>query len=191
MSYFWNQDEIDEILAILIDRPIREWEKLTKIGILNPLNRIIKPKLTPIKLYYTLNKNGINNYQTVNFKTTDVVDGLYRGVRTQRLCEDDYITDSKFVMTVIGYRTAAKLSANLPPLYNENISIIDNSQYSDDININFIQISQTYNDDGVTIVTNRDSVLFTVTGSSGIFTGYNNALITYDNKLGKREIVLT
>ena len=190
--FIWTNDELSKIDEIFKNRPFTKVPELFKLIFLEPINRTLYSNLEPINLFYKLSDNdGKAEGQTIKFVTTDVTDGLYRGVSIRNIYESDYITKSRFIMTAIGYRTGRDEVLKLPAVYSETISILDTTQNSNDPDLNFINITQTYQDDGLSVATTQPFVNFLVTSSSGIFKYYTKALIKYDNDSGKREIIIT
>jgi hypothetical protein len=122
-----------------------------------------KPKLT---LYYNL---IINNGNIVNQEHVDIVTipkSVYSGASNQRMTNSLYQPNSD-IISFFGYRTPLNTMLDLPPLYNETVSILQPDNGS------FVSGQKTYIDNGSSFASTIPFILFNITCSSGIFSNYS------------------
>lgn len=145
------------------------------------------PKNETIVLYYkTLNNEGTNNAAETKF-ICDPLEGPYRGIENRYMTNESYTTNTNDILTFVGYRTPGVTinGTSIPPLYNETLTITS-LPYED----NFIQATANYIDNGSSFASEVPFINYSVTGSSGIYAGYNNVkIVIYNNRPGRQRIV--
>ena len=184
----WTEKEQKKITDWLI-RPFKNIPELLENIYLKPLARITRPIREPLKMYYTVSDSG--KFQQLDFKTKTVTPDTYNGIRSFFATKDDYTTNTSDIFSVRGFRTPSSSLLGIPECYDELYSIFDSSESSDLPTPSFIQFGAVYEDNGTTLLTNKEMVKFVVTGSSGKFQNYNYVTIKYDNKLLRRELTFT
>lgn len=129
------------------------------------------PKLT---LYYRLTVSPTDNnknYSETVFVTDPIAPDIYRGIVNLYMCESDFVTYNKNIMTFNAVRTPSNKSLperiRVPDLYNETISI-SVVPYE----CNFLQAASNYFDPGKSAATTVPYVEYSVTGARGIFSGF-------------------
>ena len=129
------------------------------------------PKLT---LYYNLifeNKNIVNQ-ERINYATEPI--NTYTGASNQHMTNSLYEPNSD-IISFFGFRTPSDAALNLPPLYNETVSILQPDTGS------FVSAQKIYIDIGDSFVSTIPFILFDVTCASGIFSNYSLIKIIIDN----------
>jgi hypothetical protein len=138
------------------------------------------PKLT---LYYRLTispTDNNKNYSETVFAVDPPEPDIYRGIVNKYMCESDFVTYNKNIMTFNAIRTPSNESLpetiRLPALYNETISI---SVVPYDCN--FLQAAANYLDPGSGAATTIPYVDYSVTGARGIFSEFTRVRINIYN----------
>ena len=134
-------------------------------------------------LYYrlTIDPNNETDNSSRTIFVTDPSANTYRGISNRYMVDSDYETYNTNILTVSGYRTPKNetlpLEIQVPDIYNEtfNISI---PPYK----TNYIQAVADYIDPGSGFETTIPYVNYTVTGASGVFSGFTNMRIDFYNK---------
>ena len=104
------------------------------------------------------------------------------------MCNSDYKTLNKDIISFIGTRVPAKDTVKLPATFLETITIIS-QPYQTEKSSNIIIATANYIDSGSGSVTISDYVNYTVTGASGKFAGYKYIKIMFDNGPEKKRVV--
>jgi len=138
-----------------------------------------------ITLYYKLNVENsvVTNATLLTFIPYIGSSSPYSGL------ENLYMTDSNWnpnqdIITFIGYRTPGNDALQLPPLYCETVII--KTAHGD-----FISGLANYVDNGSSFVTTTAFENYAVTCASGIFSGYKNIQIVFNNVNNTRVVHIT
>lgn len=136
----------------------------------------VNPKNTVLTKYYrTVNLDGSPNSTTTTYVTNPSLPTVYRGIKNQFMCKEDYRSLTTDILTFEGHRTPG--NDNIPSLYKETLTINSRPYVN-----NYICASATYIDPGNGFETTLSSMDYTVLGSSGIYKGFKTIRIYFNNK---------
>lgn len=149
-------------------------------------NNWLDGKVCPSKkmtLYYRLSTepgyDASTNASNTKFVTDPTLD-TYRGISNRYMTESDFQTYNTNILTFIGYRTPSNEELipemRVPDMYNETINV--NIEPYD---INFIQATANYIDNGSGLATTVPFVDYKVNIATGIFNGFTNMRINFYN----------
>lgn len=190
----WTGDEIDDVSNDLVTKPLYNLGRIFQNALLNPVNRTLRPKITK---YYTLVDQKTKEPLTslVRFPTIPLDNEIYRGFENLYMSDEKYMNPTKDIIYFEGYRSEKDNKTKLPALYHETVCIISptdlkttNIEYQKKNSANFIEAVSNYVDEGITFVTEVPFLNYTVIGAGGIYEGYKNIKITFNN-INKTRIV--
>jgi hypothetical protein len=194
----WNSDEIDNVSNDLATRPLDKLGRIFQNALLNPVNRTLRPKI--IKYYTLINqKTGESLISSIKFPTDPVDNEIYRGFDNQYMSDETYMNPTTDIIYFEGYRSVKNVKTELPALYHETICIISNCnpinsdipQYQNKNSADFIEAVSNYVDEGTTFATSAPFINYTVIGAGGIYEGYKNVKIIFDNNRKRRIVEIT
>ena len=182
----WTGDEIDDVSNDLVTRPLDNLGRIFQNALLNPVNRTLRPKITK---YYTLinQKTKESLISSIKFPTIPDANEIYRGFDNQYMCDETYMNPTIDIIYFEGYRNTKNNKTGLPALYHETVSIITptvsgtNLQYQRNESANFIEGVSNYLDEGTGFATEVPFINYTVIGAGGIYEGYKNIKIIFNN----------
>ena len=158
-----------------------------------PLMKYLEKKpLKPIVLYYRLTLPGQttvgSNTSQVTYQTIPSYGPLSR-YETTYMCESDYITPTTDLISFVIKRCAPDANLKIPSMFNIQI-YISSQPYETPEAANLISATQNYINEGTDIVTISDYRNFPVTAASGIYAGYTNIKIIFENGPDKKRMVI-
>jgi hypothetical protein len=158
-----------------------------------PLMKYLEKKpLKPIVLYYRLTLPG---QTTVDSNSSQVIYqtipsyGPLSQYKTAYMCESDFITPTTDLISFVVKRCAADDNLGIPPMFNVELFIIS-KPYQTVETSNMITAISNYVNPGVDSVTLSDYINYPVTAASGIYAGYTNVKIIFDNSPEKKRTVI-
>ena len=151
-----------------------------------------KKPLKPIVLYYRLTLPGQttvdSNASQVIYQTIPSYGPLSQ-YKTAYMCESDFITPTTDLISFVVKRCAADDNLGIPPMFNVELFIIS-QPYQTLETSNMVTAISNYVNPGVDSVTLSDYVNYPVTAASGIYAGYTNVKIIFDNGPDKKRTVI-
>ena len=151
-----------------------------------------KKPLKPIVLYYRLTLPGQttvdSNASQVIYQTIPSYGPLSQ-YKTAYMCESDFITPTTDLISFVVKRCAADDNLGIPPMFNVELFIIS-QPYQTVETSNIITAISNYVNPGVDSVTLSDYINYPVTAASGIYAGYTNVKIIFDNGPDKKRTVI-
>jgi len=145
----------------------------------------VQNEIPKLQLYYNLVfKDGvIINQEELTFIPYEQNTSTYSGLANQKMSNKDG-TPNNNIISFTGYRTSQNEELNLPPLYQETISILmeDGS---------YINAEKLYIDSGTSFASTTPYTIYDTTGASGIFSNFKQMKIIFNNSnpnLFKRTI---
>jgi hypothetical protein len=151
-----------------------------------------KKPLKPIVLYYRLTLPGQttvdSNASQVIYQTIPSYGPLSQ-YKTSYMCESDFITPTTDLISFVIKRCAADANLKIPSMFNVQVYILS-QPYETPEAANLISVTQNYINEGTDSVTNSDYKNFPVTAASGIYAGYTNVKIIFDNGPEKKRTVI-
>ena len=151
-----------------------------------------KKPLKPIVLYYRLTLPGQttvdSNASQVIYQTIPSYGPLSQ-YKTAYMCESDFITPTTDLISFVVKRCAADDNLGIPPMFNVELFIIS-QPYQTVETSNMITAISNYVNPGKDSVTLSDYVNYPVTAASGIYAGYTNVKIIFDNGPDKKRTVI-
>jgi hypothetical protein len=135
--------------------------------------------------YYLFEPPTYESNDTRTDFVTDPAEGPYRGISNRYMSNSTYTTFNTDILTYISSRTPGNSALGIPDMYNEVLNI-NSEPYID----NYIQAACNYPDPGSGYETEVANNNFIVTAASGIFSGYKNIYITYNNNDPKKTRVM-
>jgi len=158
-----------------------------------PLMKYLEKKpIKPIVLYYRLTLPGQttvdSNASQVIYQTIPSYGPLSQ-YKTAYMCESDFITPTSDLISFVVKRCAADDNLGIPPMFNVELFIIS-QPYQTVETSNIITAISNYVNPGVDSVTLSDYINYPVTAASGIYAGYTNVKIIFDNGPDKKRTVI-
>ena len=158
-----------------------------------PLMKYLEKKaLKPIVLYYRITLPG---QTTVDSNSSQVIYqtipsyGPLSQYKTAYMCESDFITPTTDLISFVVKRCAADDNLGIPSMFNIQV-YISSQPYETPEAANLISATQNYINEGNDSVTISDYRNFPVTAASGIYAGYTNVKIIFDNGPDKKRTVI-
>jgi hypothetical protein len=160
-----------------------------------PLMKYLEKKaLKPIVLYYRLTLPGQtdvgSNVSQVIYQTIPSY-GPLSVYKTSYMYKSDYVTPTTDLISFLLKRSASDDNLGIPAMFNVTLYIIS-QPYQTEEAANIISATSNYIDEGNNIATVADYINYPVTAASGIYAGYTNVKIIFDNgPEKKRTLIIT
>ena len=158
-----------------------------------PLMKYLEKKpLKPIVLYYRLTLPGQtdvgSNVSQVIYQTIPSY-GPLSVYKTSYMYKSDYVTPTTDLISFLLKRSASDDNLGIPAMFNVTL-YITSQPYQTPEAANIISATSNYIDEGNNIATVADYINYPVTAASGIYAGYTNVKIIFDNGPDKKRTVI-